>query len=33
VVLEKDHLHIEFASGIPNIKGFVPGKHFYQEKA
>lgn len=32
VVLEKDHLHIEFAKGIPNIKGWKAGKHFYAQE-
>ncbi len=31
LVLEKDHIHLEWAwhGDIPNIKGFVPGKFFY----
>lgn len=33
VVLEKDHIHLEFARERPNIKGFRPGQHFYAEKA
>ncbi len=31
LVLEKDHLHLEWAwhGDSPNIKGFLPGKFFY----
>lgn len=31
VVLEKDHIHLEYAEGVPNIKGWKAGKHFYSE--
>jgi hypothetical protein len=29
VVLEGDHIHLEFNLGKPNIKGWVAGKYFY----
>jgi hypothetical protein len=29
VVLEKDHIHLEYAEGIPNIKGWKAGVHYY----
>jgi hypothetical protein len=29
VVLEKDHIHLEHAEGIPNIKGWKAGVHYY----
>ena len=29
VVLELDHIHLEYSEGIPNIKGFKAGKYFY----
>lgn len=29
VVLERDHIHLEYSEGIPNIKGWQKGKYFY----
>ena len=29
VVLEGDHIHLEFNQAVPNIKGWVKGKLFY----
>ena len=29
VVLEGDHIHLEYNADRPNIKGWVPGKYFY----
>lgn len=31
VVLEKDHIHLEVSTGIPNIRGWVKGKNFYAQ--
>jgi hypothetical protein len=32
VVLEDDHIHLEFSTGVPNIKGWVKGKNFYVQQ-
>ncbi len=29
VVVEKDHLHLEFSETTPNIRGFAKGRHVY----
>jgi hypothetical protein len=32
VVLEDDHIHLEYSTGQPNIKGWQKGKNFYAER-
>jgi hypothetical protein len=32
VVLESDHIHLEFSRERPNIKGYQAGRHFYAQK-
>lgn len=29
VVLESNHIHLEYAEGVPNIKGYKPGLYLY----
>lgn len=29
VVLEGDHIHLEYSADVPNIKGWKKGKYFY----